>query len=280
MGPAVFGAAVYQINIVVSTILASMLPSGSVSYLYYADRLLEFPVGIFAIALGTAALPSFSFLVAKGEVGELRGAVSYSLRLVNFVSLPAALGLMVISVPVFSLFFQRGAFDANATLNTAQALVYYSLGLWGVSGVKVSASVFYAMKDTRTPAWIALWSFLLNLFLSLVLMGEITSSGHSSLLARVVVALSQYLSLFSLSHGGLALATAISSTFNFLLLLLILYRRLDQFPLREFFVSFIRNLFNSLLMALPLFFIVRRVDWVGSEMGLITHGAIFCCSSD
>jgi len=275
MGPAVFGAAVYQVNIFVSTILASMLPSGSVSYLYYADRLLEFPVGIFAIALGTAALPSFSFLVAKGEVGELRGAVSYSLRLVNFVSLPAALGLMVISVPVFSLFFQRGAFDANATLNTAQALVYYSLGLWGVSGVKVSASVFYAMKDTRTPAWIALWSFLLNLFLSLVLMGEITSSGHSSLLARVVVALSQYLSLFSLSHGGLALATAISSTFNFLLLLLILYRRLDQFPLREFFVSFIRNLVNALLMALPLYFIVRRVDWVGSEMGLITHGAIF-----
>lgn len=277
MGPALFGAAVYQINIFVSTILASMLPTGSVSYLYYADRLLEFPVGVFAIALGTAALPSFSSLVAKGELGELRGAFSYTLRLVNFVSLPAALGLMVISVPVFSLFFQRGAFDADATFKTAQALVYYSVGLWGISGIKVAVPVFYAMEDTRTPVRVAFWSFILNLLLSLMLMGEITASRDSHVLARTVVTLSQYFNLVSLSHGGLALATAISSTFNFLILVLILHRRLGQLPLREYLVSFFRNLFNALLMVLPLFLVVRKVNWVGAEKSLLTHGAIFLC---
>ncbi|MEK7210316.1 MAG: murein biosynthesis integral membrane protein MurJ, partial [Candidatus Binatota bacterium] len=134
MGPAFIGAAVYQINVLVSTIFASMLPEGSVSYLYYADRLLQFPLGIFAVALGTAALPSFSSLVAKKEYDELKLGLSYSLRLVNFFSLPATLGLMIVSVPIFSLLFQRGAFDANATLGTAQALIYFSFGLWGFSG--------------------------------------------------------------------------------------------------------------------------------------------------
>jgi len=95
MAPALFGATVYQVNVLVSTMLASMLAEGSVSYLYYADRLLQFPLGIFAIALGTAALPSFSLLAARNDYGGLREGVAYSLRLVNFISLPATLGLMV-----------------------------------------------------------------------------------------------------------------------------------------------------------------------------------------
>jgi putative peptidoglycan lipid II flippase len=275
MGPAVFGAAVYQINIFVSTILASMLPTGSVSYLYYADRLLEFPVGIFAIALGTAALPSFASLVAKRELAELRSALSYALRLVNFVSLPASLGLMIVAVPVFSLFFQRGAFDADATFHTSQALIYYSFALWGISGTKVVVPVFYAMEDTRTPVRVGFWAFVLNLFLSLVFMGKITAGEDSNWLAHLVAALSQHLSLFSLSYAGLALATSISSTFQFLVLLLILHRRLGPFPLRELLVSFFRNFINALLMALPLLFIVRRVDWIGSETTPLTHGLLF-----
>lgn len=275
MGPAFIGAAVYQINVLVSTIFASMLPEGSVSYLYYADRLLQFPLGIFAVALGTAALPSFSSLVAKKEYDELKLGLSYSLRLVNFFSLPATMGLMIVSVPIFSLLFQRGAFDANATLGTAQALIYFSFGLWGFSGTKLVVPVFYAMEDTKTPVWVAFWSFVLNLFSSLILMGEITAGPDANMLARMVAAISQNVGLFSLGHGGLALATSISATFNFLVLLFILSRRLGRFPLGEFFLSFSRNLFNSLLMALPLVFIVRSVDWVGTERSLLTHGVIF-----
>jgi putative peptidoglycan lipid II flippase len=275
LGPTLFGAAVYQINVLASTMLASMLPEGSVSYLYYADRLLEFPVGIFAIALGTAALPSFSALAAKKEFVELRATLSYALQLMNFISLPATLGLVVMSVPVFSLLFQRGAFDADTTLRTAQALIYFSLGLWGISGTKLVVPVFYALQDTRTPVWVGLWSFILNLLLSLTLMGKATAGAESDALAQFVAQLSQYLGLYSFSYSGLALATSISSTFNFLTLLFVLQRRLGQFPLRGFFLSFCRNLFNALLMAVPLFLIVRSIDWVGSELTLLTRGVIF-----
>ena len=132
MGPAVIGAAVYQLNVLVSTILASLLEPGSVSYLYYADRLLQFPLGVFAVALGTAALPSFSSLAARNDVSGLKTTLSYSLRMVNFVSLPAALGLMVIAVPAFSLLFQRGAFGATDVLASARALVFLAMGLWAV----------------------------------------------------------------------------------------------------------------------------------------------------
>lgn len=275
MGPTFFGAAVYQINVLVSTILATMLPEGSVSYLYYADRLLQFPLGIFAVALGTAALPSFSALVVRKEFEELKRGLSYSLRLVNFISLPATVGLMVVSVPIFSLLFQRGAFDAGATLGTAQALIYFALGLWGFSGTRLVVPVFYAMEDTRTPVWIAFWSFLINFLLSLMLMGKITAGSEDNALSRMIAALSQHAGFLSLSHGGLAMAASISATFNFVALLWILSRRLAPFPLREFFSSFFHNLFNSLLMGLALFFIVRSVDWVGSEKSLWIHGSIF-----
>jgi putative peptidoglycan lipid II flippase len=275
MAPAVFGAAVYQINVLVSTLLASMLPEGSVSYLYYADRLLQFPLGIFAVALGTAALPSFSSLIATKEQEESKTLLAYSLRLMNFITLPAAVGLMVMSVPLFSLLFQRGAFDAQTTLSTSQALVYYSLGLWGASGTRLVVPVFYAMEDTRTPVWVGLWSFILNLFLSLILMGQIAAHPHADPLTRVVAALSNHLNLFSLSHGGLALATSLSSTFNFLFLLLLLDRRLGGLLWKEFLVSFFRSLFNALLMALPLILVVRSVDWIGADRRWLTHGAVF-----
>lgn len=275
MGPAVFGAAVYQINVLVSTILASMLPEGSVSYLYYADRLLQFPLGIFAIALGTAALPSFSSLVARKDFAGLKAGLSYSLRLVNFITLPATLGLIVISVPVFSLLFQRGAFDADTTLHSARALIYFSIGLWGISGTRLVVPVFYAMQDTRTPVWVGLGSFLLNVLMSLVLMGEVRSGSDADFLSGAVAGLSQSLGLFSLSYAGLALATSISSTFNFLLLLLILHHRLEGFPWSDFLLSFCRNLLNALIMATPLLLFVRSVDWVGQNRNLLTQGTVF-----
>lgn len=275
MAPTVFGAAVYQINVLVSTILASMLPEGSVSYLYYADRLLQFPLGIFAIALGTAALPSFSAIVARRDFAELRKGLAYSLGLVNFIALPATLGLMVISVPTFSLLFQRGAFDADTTLRTAQALVYFSIGLWGISGTKLVVPVFYAMEDTRTPVWIGAGTFLLNLILSLVLMGPVHGAPETDILGRSIAALTATFSLLDLAHGGLALATSLSATVNFLLLLVILDRRLGAFPWRDFSISFCRNLISALVMAFPLLLMVRRVDWVAPGKGLFTLAVVF-----
>jgi putative peptidoglycan lipid II flippase len=268
MGPAAFGAAVYQINVLVSTMLASFLPSGSISYLYYADRFLEFPVGVFAIALGTAALPSFSMLVATGNVEELRATLAYALRIVNFICLPATAGLAVLAVPLFAIFFQRGAFDANTTLHSAQALIFFSFGLWSISGTKLVAPVFYAMEDTKTPVLVGIIAFVVNLGASLALMGAINIDADSAgFITRMVATTSARIGILSLGHGGLALATSISSLCNFFILLFILHRRLEGIPLRAVARSFLRNLFSACLMALPLFWLVGQVDWTGTAIG-------------
>jgi putative peptidoglycan lipid II flippase len=278
MGPAAFGAAVYQINVLVSTMLASFLPSGSVSYLYYADRFLEFPVGIFAIALGTAALPSFSTLVVAGNVKELRATLAYALRIVNFVCLPATAGLAVLAVPLFAIFFQRGAFDATATLNSAQALIFFSFGLWSISGTKLVAPVFYAMEDTKTPVFVGIVAFLVNLIASLALMGEINlESDSAGMMTRMIASASVRIGLVPLGHGGLALATTISSLCNFFVLLLILHRRLEGIPLREVAQSFLRNFISTLLMALPLLWIVGQVDWTGTGIATYLKALILAC---
>jgi putative peptidoglycan lipid II flippase len=278
MGPAAFGAAVYQINVLVSTMLASFLPSGSVSYLYYADRFLEFPVGIFAIALGTAALPSFSTLVVAGNVKELRATLAYALRIVNFVCLPATAGLAVLAVPLFAIFFQRGAFDATATVNSAQALIFFSFGLWSISGTKLVAPVFYAMEDTKTPVFVGIVAFVVNLIASLALMGEINLESDSpGMMTRMIASASVRIGLVPLGHGGLALATTISSLCNFFVLLLILHRRLEGIPLREVAQSFLRNSISTLLMALPLLWIVGQVDWTGTGIATYLKALILAC---
>ncbi|HWP23144.1 MAG TPA: murein biosynthesis integral membrane protein MurJ [Candidatus Binatia bacterium] len=276
MAPAVFGAAVYQVNLLVSTMLASVLPQGSVSYLYYADRLLEFPVGVFAVALGTAALPSFSHLLTRGDKAGLCATLVHGLRLVNFITLPAAAGLAVIAVPVFAIFFQHGAFDAATTVQSARALQMYALGLWGISGLKLVAPVFYAMEDMKTPVWVAFVSFLLNFVLSVAFMGPVDSGDVAGWAPAAAAAkLSVWLNVLSLQHAGLALATSISATFNFLVLLIILHARLRILPLAEVAGSFLRNFVNAVLMAAPLLLIARSIDWNAAERGRYGLGILF-----
>ena len=147
MLPAVFGAAIYQINIFIGTILASFLPKGSVSYLYYADRIVELPLGVFAIAVGTAALPSLSEQVAKGQTAEMKKTISFSLRLILFITIPAMIAIIALRTPILSVLFQRGAFDATSTLLTAEALLYYTIGLWAF---RRSVSSFPPSMPSRT----------------------------------------------------------------------------------------------------------------------------------
>ncbi|GAB4260251.1 MAG: murein biosynthesis integral membrane protein MurJ [Deferrisomatales bacterium] len=200
MGPTVFGVAVYQVNILVSTFLASWLPDGSVSYLYYAERLFQLPLGVFAVSLGTASLPSLSRLAARGDREGFRRTLAEALRMTGFIVLPAAAGLLVLARPILVVLLQRGAFDAATVEATARALVWYAVALLPVAGVRVLAPAFYALQDTRTPVWAAFWSLWVNLAASLVLMGPML-------------------------HAGLALATALSSGFNFVYLALHLRRR-------------------------------------------------------
>ncbi len=224
MGPAVFGAAVYQINILIGTLLASLLPEGSVSYLYYADRLVQFPLGIFAISMSVAVLPSLSRQAAAKNFTELADTFGYAVRLIFFITLPAMAGLIVLREPIVALLFQRGEFGAESTRLTAYALIFYSAGLWAFSAVRVVVSTFYSLQDTITPVKMASISIVANILLSLLLMGP-------------------------LSHGGLALATSLASMINFLLLVWTLRKRLGELEGKKIIESIGKSVICALLMA-------------------------------
>lgn len=193
MLPTVFGAAVYQLNILAGTIMASFLASGSIAYLYYADRLVQFPLGVFAVAISTAALPSLSALAGDRNMQEFRSTLNSSLSLTLFIALPSTAGLIGLSYPLIDVIFGRGAFGSDAVAATSLALVGFAVGLPAFSCVRPLLSAFYALEDTVTPVKIAVVSLGLNILLGLLLM--------------------QYL-----QHFGLALAASISSWVNVLLL--------------------------------------------------------------
>ncbi len=193
MLPTVFGAAVYQLNILVGTVLASFLAAGSISYLYYADRLVQFPLGVFAVAISTVALPSLSAMVGSGDMAGFKKTLNTSLSLTMFIALPSAAGLIGLSYPLIEVIFGRGEFAGAAVQATALALVGYALGLPAFSCVRPLVSAFYAQEDTRTPVKIAVVCVLINISLGILLMQK-------------------------LDHFGLALAASISSWVNVLLL--------------------------------------------------------------
>ncbi|MDY6903959.1 MAG: murein biosynthesis integral membrane protein MurJ [Thermodesulfobacteriota bacterium] len=203
MLPAIFGAAVYQVNTLIGTMLATMLPEGSVSYLYYADRLVQFPLGVFAISAATALLPSISRQAAVNDSDAIIDTFGYAMRLIFFISLPAMTGLIVLREPIVTLLFQRGEFGEQAAQLTAQALFYYAMGLWAFASVRIVVSTFYALSDTKTPVITAVISIAANAALSILLMGP-------------------------MAHCGLALATSIASMLNLIMLLWALRARLGS----------------------------------------------------
>ncbi|MBW1889175.1 MAG: murein biosynthesis integral membrane protein MurJ [Deltaproteobacteria bacterium] len=225
MLPAVFGAAVYQINMVIGTLLASLLPEGSVSYLYYADRLVQFPLGIFAIATATAVLPSLSKQVAKEDFDGLRETFRHAMNFVFFITIPAMVGLVVLREPIVYLLFKRGAFDVETVRLTATALLYYCAGLWAFSAVRIVVSMFYALQDTKTPVKMAVVSITVNVLLGIGLMGP-------------------------LKHGGLALATSLASVVNLLLLIWALRQKIGMLGWRQIMSSAAISSVNALLMGL------------------------------
>jgi putative peptidoglycan lipid II flippase len=223
--PIILGGAVYQINIVVGTLLGSLLNEGSVTHLYFADRLVQFPLGIFAIAASTAILPTLSRQAAARQFDELKHTFAHALRLVFFISIPAMVGLIVLREPIVALLFQRGEFDGTATQLTIQAVLYYSLGLWAFSAVRIVAATFFALQDARTPVRIAMISILANIFLGVILMKP-------------------------LAHGGLALATSLASMLNLVLLMHALRAKLGALGWINIIQSAGKAFFSSLVMGI------------------------------
>jgi len=200
MVPAIFGSSAAQINVLIGGIIASMLPVGSISYLYFSDRLMEFPLGIFSIALGTVTLPYLSRLWAKDDRTTFSQTLDWSLRLALLIAVPAAIGLFVLAEPLVAVLFYGGVFDENAVQMTALALRAYALGLVGFSFVKILAPAYFAREDTKTPVRIALLAMAINLILSVGLAGYLTMNG------------------FAAPHAGLAAATSVAAIFNAVLL--------------------------------------------------------------
>jgi putative peptidoglycan lipid II flippase len=177
MGPAVFGVSIAQISLIINTIFASFLVAGSVSWLYYADRLMEFPSGILGVALGAILLPSLSKCHADNNTAEYSRLLDWGLRLTIMLTLPAALALGMIAVPLLSTFFQRGAFDAHDVLMTSYALIGYSVGLIGLILVKILAPGFYAKQDIRTPVKIGIVTLIATQAMNALFIGWIQHAG-------------------------------------------------------------------------------------------------------
>jgi len=177
MIPALFGSSVSQLNMVVNTVLASFLVTGSVSWLYYSDRLMEFPLGIFGIALATVLLPSLSGRHANGDKQSFSRLLDWGLRLTTMIGLPATVGLVVLAGPILITLFFRGEFLPIDIEMTRNALWAFAIGLLGFILVKVLAPAFYAQQDTRTPAKIAAIAFTANIVLSLVLISPLQHVG-------------------------------------------------------------------------------------------------------
>ncbi|MCG6933757.1 MAG: murein biosynthesis integral membrane protein MurJ [Gallionella sp.] len=177
MGPAVFGVSIAQISLIINTIFASFLVAGSVSWLYYADRLMEFPSGVLGVALGSILLPSLSKCHADKNTAEYSRLLDWGLRLTIMMTLPAALALGMIAVPLLSTFFQRGAFDAHDVMMTSYALVGYSVGLIGIILVKILAPGFYARQDIRTPVKIGIVTLLATQAMNAMFVGWLHHAG-------------------------------------------------------------------------------------------------------
>nr|VFJ93609.1 MAG: putative peptidoglycan lipid II flippase [Candidatus Kentron sp. H]VFJ94043.1 MAG: putative peptidoglycan lipid II flippase [Candidatus Kentron sp. H]VFK01251.1 MAG: putative peptidoglycan lipid II flippase [Candidatus Kentron sp. H] len=187
--PALFGVSIVQINLLVDTLIASFLVTGSVSWLYYSDRLMEFPLGVFGIALATVILPNLSRKHTEGAMTGFSETLDWALRLTVLIALPAAIGLAVLAGPMLTTLFQYGALGEYDIQMATRSLVAYALGLVGFVCIKILAPGFYARQDTRTPV----------------------RAGAIAMLANIVL---NFALVFPLAHAGLALATTLSAFLN------------------------------------------------------------------
>ncbi|WP_297198197.1 murein biosynthesis integral membrane protein MurJ [uncultured Pluralibacter sp.] len=179
MGPAILGVSVSQVSLIINTIFASFLVSGSVSWMYYADRLMEFPSGVLGVALGTILLPSLSKSFASGNHDEYQRLMDWGLRLCFLLALPSAVALGILAKPLTVALFQYGKFTAFDAAMTQRALVAYSVGLMGLIVVKVLAPGFYSRQDIKTPVKIAIVTLILTQVMNLAFIGPLKHAGLS-----------------------------------------------------------------------------------------------------
>ncbi len=261
MIPATIGASVYQITIFIATLLASLLGEGSVSWLFYADRIAQFPLGIFSIALASVLLPALSNASAADDHDTFRGGLSNSLRYTSFIIIPMACGIWALALPMTELLFERGAFSRHSSLMTARALQALAFGLWATSCHSMIVRAFIARKDTITPTLIGVGSLVINVMAALLLMGAIEPHGDllSESVARVQSALYSVIPWrTALGHVGLAAASSVAAFCSLVVVLALFTFRIGGFPWRDFLTSTVRSALASAVMAGTVTWIVSR----------------------
>jgi putative peptidoglycan lipid II flippase len=262
MGPAIIGTAAVQINVFINTNFASSIVdpatgavvNGPVSWLNYAFRFMQFPIGVFGVAIATAALPPLSRSAAREDYAEFRRTLTHALALVFLLCIPSAAGLAVLGRPIIALIFEHGRFTGFDTVQTGDALAAYSAGLAGYAAVKILSPAFYALGDARTPMLISLGSIVVNYAMN-------------SVLVR------------AFGHVGLAFSTSAVALVNFLLLALLMRRRLGRLEGRRLGATVMKICLatvpmaavawsvNELCTLLPLSGIVLKLTRVAASMG-------------
>jgi putative peptidoglycan lipid II flippase len=236
MAPAAFGVSVSQISLVLNQIFASFLTPGSISWLYYADRLMELPAGVLGVAVGTILLPSLSKYHAAANTTEYSKLLDWGLRITVLLAVPSAVALAVLALPLIAMLFQYGRFSAEDAWMTRQALVAYSVGLVGMILVKILAPGFYARQNVRTPVKIGVVTLVATQLMNLVLVGP-------------------------LRHAGLALAIGLGACLNALLLYVMLRKRDIYVPQPGWPVFILKVLASVGFMAVVLFTSMGEASW-------------------
>lgn len=248
MVAAVLGGSVYQLNVLVATVFASLLPAGTVSYLWYADRVFEFPLGIVAVAVGTAALPSLSAQASARHYDGMAETVVHAMSLTVAFCLPAAVGLLLMSGDITALLFERGSFGARDTAMTAWALQASVPGLLGVGLVRVLSSAFFALEKAKVPVVSGVATLGIGALLSVALMGPV-EAGPTWWGATWFASAQALLGVADLRHAGLSLATGLASTANALFLFVVLKRLLPGMRLEPLAKSTALHVAAALAMA-------------------------------
>ncbi|MGB8648075.1 MAG: murein biosynthesis integral membrane protein MurJ [Anaerolineae bacterium] len=254
MLPRTAGIAAVQLNFLVNTILASTLPEGRLAALNIAFALILLPEGVVAQSIATVLFPTFAQQVARGEHDAMRRTFSTAFRIVLFMTIPASIGLILLGRPIIQLLYQRGAFDAESTAQTAWALQFFAVGLLAQSGLEIITRAFYALHDTATPVKVAVAAFVVNVALSLLLIGR-------------------------LEQGGLALANSIATTAEMLLCLYLLRGRLGGVDGRRIAGSLVKILLAAAVMGLALLILLNTAAglsaWLLAFAGIGLGGAVF-----
>jgi len=256
--PVVFGASLYQINLLIGTILATLVSEGAVSYLYYADRVTQLPLGVVGVAVGTALLPMLSRQLTSSQEDAAMHSQNRGLEFALLLTLPAAFALIAVPLPIVAVLFERGAFDVSATVATAGALAAYATGLPAYVLIRVLTPGFFAREDTMTPVRIAAISMALNIVLNLILM--------------------QFW-----GHIGIAYAASISAWLNALVLGVVLHRRGHLVMDARLKQRSIRVFLSSAVMALGLYGGAMALEpwlsggefWRALALGILISGGLF-----